>query len=35
MFNFAIYLNGLRMTAGLIMAIGAQNLHVLRTGLKR
>ena len=35
MFNVAIFLNGLGMTAGLIMAIGAQNLHVLRTGLRR
>ena len=29
------FLNGLGMTAGLIMAIGSQNAHVLRTGLKR
>ena len=35
MFNFTIFLNGLGLTAGLIMAIGAQNLHVLRTGLRR
>lgn len=35
MFDFAIFLNGLGMTAGLIMAIGAQNIHVLKTGLRR
>lgn len=29
------YLNGLGLSAGLIMAIGSQNAHVLRTGLKR
>ena len=28
------FLNGLGMSAGLIMAIGAQNAHVLRTGLR-
>lgn len=31
----ATYLNGLGMGAALIMAIGAQNAHVLRTGLLR
>lgn len=35
MFDLAIFLNGLGMTAGLIMAIGAQNVHVLKTGLRR
>lgn len=35
MFDLTIFLNGLGMTAGLIMAIGAQNVHVLRTGLRR
>lgn len=29
------FLNGLGLCAGLIMAIGSQNAHVLRTGLKR
>lgn len=29
------FLSGLGLGAGLIMAIGAQNLHVLRTGLRR
>ena len=29
------YLSGLGLGAGLIMAIGAQNAHVLRTGLRR
>jgi L-lysine exporter family protein LysE/ArgO len=29
------FFNGLGLGAGLIMAIGAQNLHVLRTGLRR
>jgi len=31
----AIYLAGLALSAGLIIAIGAQNAHVLRQGLKR
>ena len=35
MFDFTIFLNGLGVTAGLIMAIGAQNIHVLRTGIRR
>jgi L-lysine exporter family protein LysE/ArgO len=35
MFDFTIFLNGLGVTAGLIIAIGAQNIHVLRTGIRR
>ncbi|MFL6658107.1 MAG: LysE/ArgO family amino acid transporter [Massilia sp.] len=35
MFNVPVFLNGLGLGAGLIMAIGAQNVHVLRTGLRR
>ncbi|SHH09565.1 LysE/ArgO family amino acid transporter [Massilia sp. CF038] len=35
MFESRIFLNGLGLGAGLIMAIGAQNIHVLRTGLRR
>ncbi len=35
MFDPTIFLNGLGVTAGLIMAIGAQNIHVLRTGIRR
>lgn len=35
MFFPAIYLNGIGLCASLIMAIGAQNAHVLRMGLKR
>lgn len=35
MFDPTIYLNGLGVTAGLIMAIGAQNVHVLQTGIRR
>ncbi len=35
MFDLTIFLNGLGVTAGLIMAIGAQNIHVLRTGIRR
>ena len=35
MFDVSIFLNGLGVTAGLIMAIGAQNIHVLRTGIRR
>jgi L-lysine exporter family protein LysE/ArgO len=35
MFDLTIFLNGLGLTAGLIMAIGAQNLHVLKTGMRR
>lgn len=31
----AAYLKGMGLSAGLIMAIGAQNAHVLRMGLKR
>ena len=31
----ATYLKGMGLGAGLIMAIGAQNAHVLRTGLRR
>lgn len=34
MFDLTIFLNGLGMTAGLIMAIGAQNIHVLKTGMR-
>ncbi len=34
MFVSTAYLNGLFLSAGLIMAIGAQNAHVLRMGLK-
>ena len=34
MFESAIFFNGLGLGAGLIMAIGAQNIHVLRTGLR-
>lgn len=35
MLDAAIFFNGLGLGAGLIMAIGAQNVHVLRTGLRR
>ncbi len=35
MFDITIFMNGLGLGAGLIMAIGAQNIHVLRTGLRR
>lgn len=35
MFDITIFLNGLGVTAGLIMAIGAQNVHVLKTGIRR
>lgn len=35
MLHFSTYLSGLGLGAGLIMAIGAQNIHVLRTGLRR
>ena len=35
MLDVATFLNGLGVTAGLIMAIGAQNIHVLRTGIRR
>ncbi len=35
MFHLSTYLSGLGLGAGLIMAIGAQNAHVLRTGLRR
>lgn len=34
MFVASAYLDGLLLSAGLIMAIGAQNAHVLRMGLK-
>ncbi len=35
MLDFGVFLNGLGLGAGLIMAIGAQNVHVLRTGMRR
>ena len=35
MFITSTFFSGLGLGAGLIMAIGAQNAHVLRTGLKR
>lgn len=35
MFVTSTFLSGLGLGSGLIMAIGAQNAHVLRTGLKR
>ncbi len=35
MFHASTFLSGLGLGAGLIMAIGAQNAHVLRTGLRR
>jgi L-lysine exporter family protein LysE/ArgO len=35
MLDVGTFLNGLGVTAGLIMAIGAQNIHVLRTGIRR
>jgi L-lysine exporter family protein LysE/ArgO len=35
MFDLGIFFNGLGVTAGLIMAIGAQNIHVLKTGIRR
>ena len=35
MFDLTIFLNGSGVAAGLIMAIGAQNIHVLRTGIRR
>ncbi len=35
MVDLGIFLNGLGVTAGLIMAIGAQNIHVLKTGIRR
>jgi L-lysine exporter family protein LysE/ArgO len=35
MFDITIFLSGLGVTAGLIMAIGAQNIHVIRTGIRR
>jgi L-lysine exporter family protein LysE/ArgO len=35
MFVTTTFLSGLGLGSGLIMAIGAQNAHVLRTGLKR
>ncbi len=33
MFDLTIFLSGLGVSAGLIMAIGAQNVHVIRTGI--
>lgn len=35
MFDVTIFVSGLAVAAGLIMAIGAQNIHVLRTGIRR
>ncbi|MES2018501.1 MAG: LysE/ArgO family amino acid transporter [Pseudomonadota bacterium] len=35
MFALTTFLNGLGLGAGLIMAIGAQNIHVIRTGIRR
>jgi L-lysine exporter family protein LysE/ArgO len=35
MFFLSTFFNGLGLGAGLIMAIGAQNVHVLRAGIKR
>lgn len=35
MHYLSTYLNGLGVCSGLIMAIGSQNAHVLRTGIKR
>lgn len=35
MFHAPTFFSGLGLCAGLIMAIGAQNAHVLRTGLRR
>jgi L-lysine exporter family protein LysE/ArgO len=35
MVDTAVFFNGLGLGAGLIMAIGAQNVHVLRTGMRR
>ena len=35
MVDLSVFVNGLGLGAGLIMAIGAQNIHVLRTGLRR
>jgi len=35
MLHFSTFFSGLGLGAGLIMAIGAQNIHVLRTGLRR
>ena len=35
MFSSSAFINGLGLSAGLIMAIGAQNTHVLRCGLRR
>jgi len=35
MFDLSVFFNGLGLGAGLIMAIGAQNIHVLRTGIRR
>ena len=34
MFSHQIYLQGLGLGAGLIMGIGAQNAHVLRTAVR-
>lgn len=35
MISIPVYLNGLSIGASLIIAIGAQNVHVLRTGIQR
>jgi L-lysine exporter family protein LysE/ArgO len=35
MFDSSAFIQGLALSAGLIMAIGAQNAHVLRCGLRR
>lgn len=35
MISLSVYLNGLVLGAGLIIAIGAQNVHVLRAGIQR
>ncbi|PWF55417.1 LysE/ArgO family amino acid transporter [Massilia glaciei] len=35
MFDVSVFLNGLGLGLGLIMAIGAQNIHVIRTGIAR
>eukprot|EP01041_Mallomonas_annulata_P034327 gene34327-57079_t len=34
-FSFSVFLTGLTLSLSLIMAIGAQNTHVLRQGLRR
>ncbi len=35
MFDATVFFNGLGLGAGLIMAIGAQNIHVLKMGIRR